>query len=697
MRSLYLTTTEPHCGKSLVSLGIIERVSRTTQRIGIFRPIIKAGRAPLRDKNIDLLLTHFNLNIPYELTYAFTLEEANRLLANRRDDDLLNHIIQKYRELKEKCDFVLCMGSDDSQDLALFESNVDAEIARNLDCPVLIQANASGISSDELLSTIGNALATFNAKGCPVVGVVANRVQPSQLDETKHRLENFLKDRDITVSVVPSSEVLASPTIREIAEQLDADILYGAEGLDKLAYHFMVIAMQMQNYLARLKPHALLVTPGDRGEVILSALQAHQSTNYPPLAGLILATGERPNPTVKRLLDGLPNVLPILAVETETFETVTRLNNTHSYVTPDNLPKIKVSKRLFEEHIDMEAIFEHFGRIQSRGMPPRRFLYNLLEWARSEKKHIVLPESTDPRILKATESLLERNIVDITLFGNQEELEALINQMGLSIDLHKISIIDPITCPKFESYAQSFLELRKNRGMTLELAREMMHDISYFATMMVYQGDADGMVSGAVHTTAHTVRPAFQLIKTKPGVSIVSSVFFMCLEDRVLIYGDCAVVPKPTAGELSEIAITSADTAKAFGILPRVALLSYSSGSSGTGEEVERVREATLMANKKRPDLLIEGPIQYDAAVDERVGQAKMPGSKVAGRATVLIFPDLNTGNNTYKAVQRETGAIAIGPVLQGLNKPVNDLSRGCTVEDIINTVAITAVQAQHT
>jgi len=697
MRSLYLTTTEPHCGKSLVALGIIERISRTTQRIGVFRPIIKAGSASSKDKNIDLLLTHFNLNIPYELTYAFTLEEANRLLANRRDDDLLNHIIQKYRELGEKCDFVLCMGADDSQDLVLFDSDIDAEIARNLDCPVLIQVNAAGISSDELLSVIGNTLATFNTKGCPVVGVVANRVQPSKLDETKRSLKNFLKGRDITVSAVPSSEVLASPTIREIAEQLDADVLYGEEGLDKLAYHFMVIAMQMQNYLVRLKPHALLVTPGDRGEVILSALQAHQSTNYPPLAGLILATGERPSPTVKRLLDGLPNVLPILAVETETFETVTRLNNTHSYITPDNLSKIKVSKKLFEDHVDMEAIFKRFGRIQSRGMPPRRFLYNLLEWACSEKKHIVLPESTDPRILKAVEFLLERNIVDITLFGKRDEIKSLINQTGLSIDLNRISIVNPVAYPKFETYAQSFFEMRKDRGMTMELARETMHDISYFATMMVYMGDADGMVSGAVHTTAHTVRPAFQLIKTKPGVSIVSSVFFMCLEDRVLIYGDCAVVPKPTAGELSEIAITSADTAKTFEILPRVALLSYSSGSSGTGEEVERVREAAQIAKKKRPDLLIEGPIQYDAAVDERVGRAKMPGSKVAGRASVLIFPDLNTGNNTYKAVQRETGAIAIGPVLQGLNKPVNDLSRGCTVEDIINTVAITAVQAQHT
>jgi phosphate acetyltransferase len=344
----------------------------------------------------------------------------------------------------------------------------------------------------------------------------------------------------------------------------------------------------------------------------------------------------------------------------------------------------------------MEAVFGRFGRIQSRGIPPKRFLYNLVQWARSDKKRIVLPESTDPRILKATETLLEREIAEIILLGKKEKIVALINQMGLSLDLERLTLIEPASSPEFKEYAHTLYELRKHKGLTPELAEETMHDISYFATMMVYKGHADGMVSGAVHTTAHTIRPAFQIIKTRPGVSVVSSVFFMCLEDRVLIYGDCAVVPKPTAEELAEIAITSAETAKAFGILPRVALLSYSSGSSGSGEEVERVRKATQIAQKRRPDLLLEGPIQYDAAVDEQVGRSKMPGSKVAGRATVLIFPDLNTGNNTYKAVQRETGAIAIGPVLQGLNKPVNDLSRGCTVEDIINTVAITAVQAQH-
>ncbi|RTZ93727.1 MAG: phosphate acetyltransferase [Deltaproteobacteria bacterium] len=694
MRSLYLTTPESNAGKSLVALGILETISRTTQRIGVFCPVIENNPSGDRNKNIDLLLTHFQLDIAYEDTYALTTQAANDLLAKRQYDDLLNTVIQKYRRLEERYDFVLCLGSD--YGLEPVEFNLNVEVARSLDAHVLILANAFKVTINELIATLNSTLEVFKAKGCPVVGIVANRVRAEAMKETGEALQRAFKSEDITISTVPNDTLLASPTIREIAEQLNADVLYGADKMDRLAYHYMVIAMQMQNYLSRLKPNSLLVTPGDRGEIILSALQAQQSTNYPPIAGLVLATGEQPAPTVKQLLDGLPSVLPIIAVETETYETVTRLNTIRSHILPDSLKKIETSLKLFEEHIDMEAILEHVGRIRSRGIPPKRFLYNLMQWAQADRKRIILPESSDPRILKAAETIMEKKIADIILLGKVDEVKANVNQMGLALDLHKAAIIDPVAFPDLEDYAHTLYTLRKHKGLTEERALETMHDISYFGTMMVYKGDADGMVSGAQHTTAHTIRPAFQIVKTKPGISVVSSVFFMCLEDRVLIYGDCAVVPKPTAEELAEIAITSAETAKAFGIFPRVALLSYSSGTSGSGEEVERVRKATKIAQERRPDLLIEGPIQYDAAVDEEVGHSKMPGSKVAGRATVLIFPDLNTGNNTYKAVQRETGAIAIGPVLQGLNKPVNDLSRGCTVEDIINTVAITAIQAQH-
>jgi phosphate acetyltransferase len=328
-------------------------------------------------------------------------------------------------------------------------------------------------------------------------------------------------------------------------------------------------------------------------------------------------------------------------------------------------------------------------------MTPKMFTYNLLEQAKARPQHIVLPEAYDQRILKAAATLANRGIVKLTLLGHRHDVQRVIDKYQVRLDLDDVNVVHPSESEALQDYAQTFFELRQHKGVTLDNALDVMMDVSYFGTMMVYRGDADGMVSGAVHTTQHTIRPALQFVKTQPGFSVVSSVFFMCLEQRVLVYGDCAINPNPTAEQLAEIAISSADTARTFGVDPKVALLSYSSGESGKGEEVEKVRQATRLARERRPDLLLEGPIQYDAAVDLEVGAQKMQGSAVAGKATVLIFPDLNTGNNTYKAVQRETGAIAIGPVLQGLRKPVNDLSRGCTVEDIINTVVITAIQAQ--
>jgi phosphate acetyltransferase len=323
------------------------------------------------------------------------------------------------------------------------------------------------------------------------------------------------------------------------------------------------------------------------------------------------------------------------------------------------------------------------------------FQYNLVKRARKHRKHIVLPEGNDERIIIAASRLLAMDVVDISIIGNKKQIESKVSELGLDFDFSKIKIINPIESEHYDDYVNTYYELRKAKNVTLGMAKDLMEDVSYFGTMMVYKGDADGMVSGAAHTTQHTILPALQFIKTKPNSSVVSSIFFMCLEDRVSVFGDCAINPNPTAEQLAEIAISSADSSLAFGIEPKIAMLSYSSGSSGKGDEVDKVRTATEIVRKKRPDLKIEGPIQYDAAVDMAVGKSKMPNSEVAGQASVLIFPDLNTGNNTYKAVQRETGALAIGPMLQGLNKPVNDLSRGCTVDDIINTVVITAIQAQ--
>ena len=693
--ALYLATTDPYSGKSLVSLGIMELLLRRTSRVGVFRPVIGARSAEERDKNIDLLMSYFDLHIEYQDTYALLMREAEDLIGQGRYEDALDRIIEKYRALDNCCDFILCIGSDLASGTTALEFDFNADVARNLGAPVILVASGAKRDVPTVVNTARATLDAYLERGAQVLGIAVNRANPDHLEELRTALKEELPQENVVLAVIPAHQTLSSPTLKEVAEQLDAEILYGRDQLDKLAERYLVIAMHLENYLAHLTENALLITPGDRNDVILSALQAHRSQRYPSIAGILLSGGLKPAPTVVRLLDGLPGKVPIMSVETDTYDTATRVSRVVSYITADNQAKIDLCRELFDEYVDTETLEGQISSIQPRGMTPRMFIFNLVQRAKAERKHIVLPEGTDERILRAAEVLLNRDIVDLTLLGDPGEVRRLVHRLGLQIDLERVPIIRPYLSPKHREYAETLVELREHKGMNRDTASDLMRDVSYYGTMMVHKGDADGMVSGATHTTLHTIRPALQFIKTKPGFSVVSSVFFMCLDDEVLVYGDCAINPNPSAVQLAEIAVSSADTARAFGIEPRVAMLSYSSGESGTGEDVDRVREATQIARNRRPDLTLDGPMQYDAAVDLGVAAAKMPGSEVAGRATVFIFPDLNTGNNTYKAVQRETGAIAIGPVLQGLKKPVNDLSRGCTVEDVINTVAITAVQAQ--
>jgi phosphate acetyltransferase len=692
--SIYLATTKPHTGKSLVSLGLADLLLRKTSRVGVFRPLI-GGDSSRRDKNIDLLLTHFNLNLNYDDTFAFTRREAAELIGLGQYDEVLDRIIEKFRILDDQCDFVLCIGSDLDEGTAVLEFDFNADVAKNLGAPVLIITSAEDREPADVVSSVGSNLAAFTDRGCQVIGVIVNRADIGAADALRTALAEELPQRGL-LSVIPTNRTLSSPTLKEIAEHLDAESLYGADQLDRLAFRYLVIAMQLENYLTHLTENALLITPGDRSDVILSALQAHQAQSYPHISGILLSGGLEPAPSVVRILDGLPAIVPILSVTTDTYETAAQIGQVRSYITSDNQAKIELSLDLFEEFVDSQLLEAQLTSRQHRGMTPRMFVYNLVEQARSDRRHIVLPEGTDERILRAGDYLLSRDIVDLTLLGDAAEVQSMAQHLGLSIPFERVNVIAPHQSARFAEYAETLADLRKHKGMNLDTARDLMGDVSYFGTMMVYQGHADGMVSGAAHTTQHTIRPALQFVKTRPGFSVVSSVFFMCLDDEVLVYGDCAVNPDPTAEQLAEIAISSADTAQTFGIQPRIAMLSYSSGDSGSGQDVEKVRHATLLAKRQRPDLILEGPMQYDAAVDAGVAARKMPGSQVGGQANVFIFPDLNTGNNTYKAVQRETGAIAIGPVLQGLKKPVNDLSRGCTVKDVINTVVITAIQAQH-
>ena len=694
--SLYISTTEAGSGKALISLGIIELILRKTNKVAFFRPVIRKQPLGKPDEDINLILTYFALNQQYEQAFGLYVEEVQELISRSNYDELLDKIIFKYKTLEQNYDFILCEGSDYLGQVSAFEFNLNTEIAKNLGCPILILGNAERRTVREAIAPVKMSLKSYLARECQVVGIVFNKANPELLEQLPMALENKFGKSNYLLAVIPYEPKLSSPRVREIAQQLNAEVLYGEQRLDNLILGYVIAAMRLEHAITRLKEDSLVITPGDRSDLIVGLLQVHQSVNYPHLSGILLSGDLQPDASIRKLIDGLYDPLPILSIPTNTYETSELVKQVNTSLVPSDREKITLSIQLFDDYVELSQLEEQINKIQIKGITPKMFTYNLLQQAKSQKRHIVLPEGKEIRILKAAEFLLNRELVELSLLGKPEKIEQIINQNGISLDTSRLQIIDPARSDKVESYAEQFYQLRKHKGATPELAREYLLDVSYFGTMMVYAGDADGMVSGSIHTTQHTLRPALQLIKTKPGCSLVSSVFFMCLEDRVLVYGDCAINHNPNAEQLAEIAISSADTATAFDIEPKVALLSYSSGTSGKGEEVEKVRTATAIARQLRPELKIEGPIQYDAAVDLTVGSQKMPNSQVAGQASVLIFPDLNTGNNTYKAVQRETGALAIGPVLQGLKKPVNDLSRGCTVDDIINTIAITAIQTQN-
>ena len=696
-RSVYISTVEPGCGKVIFSLGLIELALRQTARIGFFRPVIQTPEAGKRDEDIDLILRYFGLQQAYQDSYAWHLHEVQERLGSHDEDEVIERIIERYKALESRCDFVLIEGTDFLSHLSALEFDLNALVARNLSAPVLLVGNAHGRMPREAVDAIHISVDAHEEKNCPVIGVILNKAEPSQLDEIRAALVQEFGGSGKLVGVFPFDRLLEAPSVREVSEQLGAKILFGRERMDCLVGSYLVGAMHLQNLLSWLEADQLVLTPGDRADVLLGVIEADRSANYPRLAGLVLTSGMQPDAEMFQLIEGLRESLPILTVDDDTYTAASRLEHIRAGIKPEDQDKIQRALGLFDRYVDHEEIVRRFSTLSATGMTPRMFTYNLVQQARADRRHIVLPEGDEPRILRAAADLIDRNIVSLTLLGKRESIAQVVRDHGIALDLSRVAVIDPATSPELEVYAQAYFEMRRHKGMTLDTARDCLLDGAYFGTMMVYQGHADGMVSGAVHTTQHTIRPALQFIKTRPGFSIVSSVFFMCLEDGVVVYGDCAVNPDPTAQELAEIAISSADTASIFGIEPKVALLSYSTGDSGAGEEVDKVREAARLAKSIRPEMALEGPIQYDAAVDAGVAALKMPGSAVAGHATVFVFPDLNTGNNTYKAVQRETGAIAIGPILQGLRKPVNDLSRGCTVDDIINTVVITAIQSQQT
>ncbi|WP_433158428.1 phosphate acetyltransferase [Kribbella sp. CA-247076] len=687
--SVYVASVEGSTGKSTVALGLLQQLSRRVERVGVFRPIVRPDTALHggRDYVLDLLIAHDAVDLEYDDSVGVTYDEVHA-----DPDAALDLIVQRYHAVADRSDAVVVVGSDYTDVGTPTEFSFNAKIAANLGTPVLLVLNGFRRSPRDLRAIADLAVGELRANHGSLAALVANRVDPERIPDAVAALAGT----GGPAFALPEEPLLSQPTVTDLLAPIDARLLSGDPALLSREVTGLVIAgMTMPNVLDRVFDGAAVVTAADRPEVVLGVLMAHASLNFPRISTVILNGGFTLPPQVQRLIDGLGVTLPILETTLDTQSTSTALTAVRGRLTKESPRKVDAALTLFDQHVDGTALLDQLAVARSSAVTPLMFEHQLIDQAVAERKHIVLPEGDEERILRAADVLLRRGVADLTLLGSPVAISAKAATLG--VDVAAATVLDPEHDDLAEELAAELHRLRQHRGVDLDRARELVRDVSYFGTMMVQLGLADGMVSGAVHTTAHTIRPALEAVKTVPGVSVVSSVFFMCLQNQVLVYGDCAVNPDPTAEQLADIAISSAETAVAFGVEPRVAMLSYSTGTSGSGTDVEKVSKATAIIRDRAPELPVEGPIQYDAAIDEAVARTKLPGSPVAGRATVFIFPDLNTGNNTYKAVQRSANAVAVGPVLQGLRKPVNDLSRGATVRDIVNTVAISAVQAQQT
>ncbi|BBX98473.1 phosphate acetyltransferase [Mycobacterium lacus] len=698
---IYIAAPEPASGKATIALGILHRLAATVAKVGVFRPITRsygdrkrgeAGRSGSphvsrddRDYILELLLEHTTAGLSYEQCVGVTYQQLHA-----DSDAAIADIVAAYHAMARACDAVVIVGSDYTDVTTPTELSVNARIAVNLGVPVLLAVSAKDRTVDEVASVVEVCLAELSAQRAHTAAVVANRCDPAQLGALTAALRTFAARS----YVLPDEPLLSAPTVAELEKAVNGTPVSGDAPLrEREVVDVLVAGMTADHVLERLTDGMAVITPGDRSDVVLAVASAHAAEGFPALSCIILNGGFELHPSVAALVAGLRLRLPIIATTLGTYDTASAAASARGRLTASLQRKVDTALELMDRHVDIADLMAQLAIPIPTITTPQMFTYRLQQQARSDRKHIVLPEGEDDRILKSAGRLLQRGVADLTILGDEAHIRLRSAELG--VDLDGAAVLDPRTSELCDRFAEQYAQLRKAKGITIEQAREFMHDASYFGTMLVDNDMVDGMVSGAAHTTAHTVRPALEIIGTVPGVSTVSSIFLMCLPDRVLAYGDCAIIPNPTPEQLADIAICSARTAAQFGIEPRVAMLSYSTGASGVGADVDKVRAATELVRARDPRLLVEGPIQYDAAVEPSVAATKMPESPVAGRATVLIFPDLNTGNNTYKAVQRTSGAIAIGPVLQGLRKPVNDLSRGALVEDIVNTVAITAIQAQ--
>ncbi|HZG03528.1 MAG TPA: phosphate acetyltransferase [Streptomyces sp.] len=699
-RGVYVTGIGRGDGRQVVELGVMELLSRRIGRVGVFRPLAHDGPDPI----YDLLRSRYRLSQPAGTVFGLGYDEAAAVLAEKGTDELVSRLVDRFRAVARDYEAVLVLGTDFADTGLPAELALNARLANEFGTAVLPVVAGRDQEPDALTAEVRNAHHAYASLGCDIIAMIANRVPGDHAEGVARTLGGQLP---VPVHVLPEEPALTAPTVSQVAGALGAEVLQGdPDGLARDVRGFVFGGATLPTFLPALTEGCLVITPGDRADLVVGALAAH-SAGAPAIAGVLLTTDRRPGEETMALAARLSPGTPVLAVSGNSFPTAARLMSLEGRLTTATPRKAEIALGLFETRVDTARLAERLSVVRSDRVTPMMFEHELIERARSDRRHVVLPEGTEERVLRAAEVLLRRGVCDLTLLGEETAIRKRTAELGLDLGLLGpdelpegpaacARVVDPETSPLRERFAELYAKLRAHKGVTFELAYDLVADVSYFGTLMVQEGLADGMVSGAAHSTAATLRPAFEIIRTSPDAAIVSSVFFMCLAEKVLVYGDCAVNPDPDAEQLADIAVQSAATAARFGVEPRIAMLSYSTGTSGTGADVDKVRRATELVRERRPDLLVEGPIQYDAAVEPSVAATKLPGSEVAGRATVLVFPDLNTGNNTYKAVQRSAGAVAVGPVLQGLRKPVNDLSRGALVQDIVTTVAITAIQAQE-
>ena len=694
-KKIFITSTEHRSGKSLVTIGLINALQAMIPTVGYMKPIgqIYIDGSSI-DKDSSLVKNIFNLSDDDADINPASMDDA---LQDK--EQLFEKIFDSYGRIAKDKDVVVIEGTDYTSTISALEFDINAEIAQNLGAPVLLVAKGAGKTVEEIVLNVSECAESFKEQGCNLIGAVVNRFDMLNFADNMNKLERLLKAEKIPLfGTILNNPLLSGPRLREVSQTLEADILYKGDDLSKVVTDVKVLAMTPENALHYMKDKegCLLITPGDRIDLIFTAMIAQKSFQYPRFSGVILTGGLLPGENTRKLLDGIADAgLTVLSVKEDTYTTAMNVNRISGELTADDREKLEVVKHTVERYVDVNGIHMELGAVSKEITTPRMFQYRLLEMAKAGKKYIVLPEGGEPRILHASEELLQRGICHICLLGHEDEIMDTARGIGANIEGAKIVDMESIDEKTLEDYTDTYYQLRKHKGVTHEMARDQMLDPVYFATMMVYKDHADGFVSGSTHSTAETLGPVLRLIRARKGISLASSVFFMCMPEKVVVFGDCALVENPNAEQLADIAITSAETAMAFGIEPFVAMLSYSTGTSGKGEDVDKVKKAAEIAQKKRPDLAIEGPLQYDAAISAEVARVKITDSKVAGKASVYIFPDLDAGNTAYKAVQRSANVPAIGPIVQGLNKPANDLSRGATVTDIVYTVAVTAVQVQ--